>query len=355
MAKHGAPSLKADALFLLKKRGVESYVLDARMEWAATDTFRRYVKPLEHAIRAYPNYLPTQASGRWSITEPPLTNFPDDSKADELRLPKLQGVVWPDVGTYWACSDWNAMHAVFMAAVSDDTEDLEAFTKGLDIHTITCCRMFKLPLPPNLMNPHTSPECEGWRVSVGWKGKGDRRRHLGKTTRFSLLNAWDEKGVLEAKGVLKLGLTPDDLLDAGRKFLKAKPNMVAWKANYAADAIAKGEARSLMGRRRKLFGSNNPEQYREKYKTAVSHFLQGSEVDIMETCILEVHARFPEVRLAWPSHDGLKFVFPQSIPVDIAYPALKEIIERPRLIGKHTVPLAATWEVIREGGMHVKL
>jgi DNA polymerase I-like protein with 3'-5' exonuclease and polymerase domains len=177
-----------------------------------------------------------------------------------------------------------------------------------------------------------------------------------KTVRYALLNAFDDKGVLEAKGVEEQGLTFEELLDAGRKFLKAKPGMVRWKEAYARDAIAKGEARSLLGRRRKLFGANTPEGYREKFKTAVAHFLQGTEVDIMESTLLEVeHVYEDRVRLAWPSHDGLKFIFPTSLTVEEVYPVVRAIVEKPWKIGKHEVPLYATWEVIREGGQHLKL
>ncbi len=357
--KRGIPygSLESDSLVKLKKLGVESAVLDARLRWSGADTFRRYVAPLADLERCYPNYLPTQSSGRWSVTNPPLVNFPDKAKADKKGLPDLQGCVWPDEGTYWLCSDWNAMHAVFMACMSDDTEDIIAFRERHDIHTLTCCRMFRLPLPPSPQEAdiHKGPTCSDWRARVQWAGKGDRRRHLAKTTRYSLLNAWDEKGVLEAKDVEELGLTMDDLLKAGKAFLAVKPNMVSFKNNYCRDAIARGEARSLYGRRRKLFGGNNPEAYREKFKTAISHFLQGTEVDIMEQTLIEVTTRFPECWLAWPSHDGLKFVFPNSLPVEVTYPVVREIVERPRLIGKHTVPLYASWEVIREGGAHLTL
>ena len=357
--KRGIPygSLETDALTKLLKAGVDSDVLKARLEWAAAEGFRRYAASIAESDRVYPNYLPTQSSGRWSVTNPPLINFPDDAKAAKKGLPSLQACFEPDIGTYWLCSDWNAMHAVFMAGMSDDALDIQAFREKHDIHTLTACQVFKLPMPPSPLESeiHTGASCAEWRAKVQWAGKGDRRRHLMKTVRYSLLNAYDEKGVLESKEVEEQGLTYDDLLKAGKAFLRAKPNMVAFKTAYCRDAIAKGEARSLYGRRRKLFGGNTPESYREKFKTAISHFLQGTEVDIMEMTLLEVLDRFPEARLAWPSHDGLKFVFPTSLPLEVSLPAVREIVERPREIGKHTIPLYATWQVIREGGQHLAL
>ena len=353
--KRGIPfgSLEMDSLVKLVKLGADSEVLRARLEFAAAEGFRRYVKPIAEAARVHPNFLPTQASGRWSVTNPPLINFPDAAKAAKKGLPNLQACFEPDIGTYWLCSDWNAMHAVFMACMSQDEEDIIAFREKYDIHSITAVRVFKLPALPSPLESeiHTGASCAEWRERVKWAGKGDRRRHLMKTVRYALLNAYDEKGVLEAKDVEELGLTMDDLLKAGRAFLAAKPGMVRWKKEYARDAIAKQEARSLLGRRRKLFGSDE----KEKFKTAVSHFLQGTEVDIMELTLLEVLERFPEARLAWPSHDGLKFIFPTSLPIEVTLPVVREIVERPRQIGKYTIPLYATWEVIRDGGVHLSL
>jgi hypothetical protein len=361
--KRGIPygSLESDSLVKLVKLGVDSDVLRARMQHAAADTFRRYVKPIAEMDRVRPNYLPTQSTGRWSVTEPPLINFPDAAKAEKKGLPNLQACFEPDIGTYWLCSDWNAMHAVFMSCMANDELDISAFRNKHDIHTLTACQVFKLPMVPSPLEAeiHKGESCADWRRLVNWSGKGDRRRHLMKTTRYALLNAYhydrygrlSAAGVLEAKDIEEQGLTPDELLKAGLAFLKAKPSMVAFKDAFARDAIAKQEARSLYGRRRKLFGSDE----REKFKTAVSHFLQGTEVDVMEMTLLEVLDKFPEARLAWPSHDGLKFVFPTSIPVEATYPVVKEIVERPRQIGKHLIPLYATWEVIREGGAHLSL
>ncbi len=43
------------------------------------------------------------------------------------------------------------------------------------------------------------------------------------------------------------------------------------------------------------------------------------------------------------------------MPVEVTYPVVREIIEAPRLIGKHTVPFYATWQIIRDGGEHLTL
>src|SRR3989304_4814680 len=71
-------------------------VLRARIRWSEADSFARYVRPLVGVESVSPGYLPTQANGRWSITNPPLITFPDKGKADARGLPRLREMVVPD-------------------------------------------------------------------------------------------------------------------------------------------------------------------------------------------------------------------------------------------------------------------
>src|SRR3990170_4301630 len=75
--------------------GADSEVLRARIRWSEADSFARYVRPLVGVESVSPGYLPTQANGRWSITNPPLITFPDKGKADARGLPRLREMVVP--------------------------------------------------------------------------------------------------------------------------------------------------------------------------------------------------------------------------------------------------------------------
>jgi hypothetical protein len=338
----------ADALHALVKAGADSAVLRARLSWAEAEAFRKYVEPMTRVERVHPEMLPIQASGRWSITDPPVVNFPDDAKADVYELPHIRDIFVPDLGHWWLAWDWDAMHARTMAAACSDAEDLQAFREGLDLHTMTACRVFKLPMPPSLVKDdiHTGAGCAAWRATVDWQGPGDRRRHLAKTVRYALLNAWDEKGVLEAKDVVRQGLTFPELLAAGRAFLKAKPAMPTWKAAFCETACKARLSRSaILGRPRRLFG-----EWREMAKAAVSHYLQGTEVDVLELTLIDLATRFPEARLAYPSHDGVKLQFPQSVAPSDVYPTVRAVVEAPYPIGDHTISYTASFEVVHEDG-----
>ncbi len=339
-------AIDADTLHGYVQRGIESVVLRQRLRYAEAEGFRKFVAPLATVERVYPDILPIQASGRWSTKNPPVVGMPDDAKADAYGLPRLRSIFVPDPGTWWLCWDWDGIHARIMAAACNDVEDLKAYQLGLDEHTLTACRIFGLPLPPNPKNPHTSPECQDWRDTLGWKGKGDRRRHLAKVVRYALLNGLDERAVLEAKDVERQGLTYPELLRAGKAFLTHKPAMPAWKRTFVAEALKARCARSaITGRRRMLFGPPD-----ECAKTAVSHFLQGTEVDVMEATVIEVVRHFPAARLKIASHDGLKIQFPCTLPIAEVYGVVRPIAERAYPIGPNTITFTATWEVLHDDG-----
>src|SRR3990167_6326419 len=69
-------SVKADLLEALKQKGTESNLLDARLAFMDVEGVRRYLEGMAEVDRVYPDFLPTQKSGRWSTTDPPLVNFP---------------------------------------------------------------------------------------------------------------------------------------------------------------------------------------------------------------------------------------------------------------------------------------
>ena len=82
----------------------------------------------------------------------------------------------------------------------------------------------------------------------------DAQRHMAKTARYALLYAEDHRGILNAKGVEKLGYTRRELEDFGKAYLRAKPAFVAAKREAQLACAHTGMARSGFGRLRRLSG-----------------------------------------------------------------------------------------------------
>lgn len=297
--------------------------------------------------RVYPNMLPTQADGRWSITKPPMITI-TKAHRDELVI--------PDPGTAWVCWDWDALHARMAAAFSSDTEDLTAFEKGHDIHTITSCRMVGIPLPPDLVDPHNSPECAEWRRQFKWKGKEDERRNLAKV-RYCLIFGRNENAVENSayeKEMTKQGYDRRILKQAGRQFLKAKPRLVATKRKWWDECARTGWARTPLGRRRALFGD-----YWSKAKTGWAHMLQGWEADMLALALVEILEN-PRYRLAYPAHDAGKIVVPledvyEDKPREALLSNFKRTVERDWTVEGNTFKAKATWHIRFPDGSKVSV
>lgn len=284
----------------LNKKGYESGLLDLRLEFNEHAQIRdQYLSKVfnreKQPKRLYHNLLPTQASGRWSVTNPPLVNFPPD----------IRDVVWPDEGEAWIVWDLDAIEAKIVAAFSHDRDDLEAFDKGYDIHTITACRMTGIELPPNLKDPHQSPECKDWREKLGWIGKDDKRRVLAKV-RYCLLYGKDATAVNGSKyekDMVKMGFRREELVIAGQQFLRSKPNLLSCKRRWWDLCAKKSEARTIFGRRRRLLGD-----YWSRAKEGWNHMVQGSVTDMVNLSLIELCQ--PPYRLIYPSHDAGKVAVP---------------------------------------------
>lgn len=287
--------------------------------------------------RIYPNMLPTQVDGRWSITNPPMITINKEYR-DVLIL--------PDPGTAWICWDWDALYAKIAACYADDQEDLEAFEQGWDIHTITACRMIGLELPPSLVDPHTDPSCAAWRVKHNWKGKDDIRRTLAKV-RYCLLFGRDERAVEGSqyeKDMVKLGLDRTILKRAGKQFLAAKPKLVACKRKWWEECARTGVARTILGRKRILSG-----QYWDKAKTGWAHMFQGLEADMLNLALIKITGLSPSFRLVYPSHDAGKIAVPLQAVTngqkEQTIKTFKDIVERDWTINHNTFKATATWYI----------
>jgi DNA polymerase I-like protein with 3'-5' exonuclease and polymerase domains len=311
---------QADTLRQWLVKGVESQLLLAKLKYSDAEGFHRYASMLDGRERVFPDYLPTQASGRWSTTDPPLVNFP----------PSMDDVIMPDEGTYWIGWDLEAIEGRISSAHMRDTKDLDAFNNGWDIHTITACLAWKKPLPPILdKRHHKDPSCAEWRAlwEPGWEGKDDRRRHLAKIARYALLYAkptpGQERAILLAKDIEKQGLDRGQMLDFAKLYLKSKPQQTAFKIKFFAELAKRGYARTFLGRRRRLYGDAMT-----KGKEGWSFTVSGSVSDIMNMAFIEIQNTFPEAWLIKNGHDAGIWSFPLSTPVDGAVKEVKRIVNR---------------------------
>jgi hypothetical protein len=359
------PTIGADTLTDYKNklalRGETSPLLEARLEWAdAHQTLAHYLQHFvncdtcghtneKHDLlknrctarmktwedpkprpcvcpgysrpeRIHPHILPTQASGRWSTTNPPRTNFPEE----------IRNVNIPDPGWFWLCWDWSAIEYRMATAYGQDPQDVEALAKGWDIHSVAAWAIW--------------PETKGQ-----WLGKKDRRRHLAKVTNFTMIYGEDERALLQTREVEQLGADRQLLLKAGRVWLNTHPGLVSARRAFQDDCMKTRESRTFMGRRRRLFGEGHVVK-----KQGWSHCISGSVADMLDYCtiaILRDHPVGSQGRLVGGQHDAAEIAFPLHLwtPQE-AKTALQPIVEKEWVIAGRPTRFPGDWRGIYEDG-----
>ncbi len=366
------PGIGEKELLRLKHDGVQSDILDLRLRYAEADSTRKYLALLVGLDRVHCQYLPTQKSGRWSTTKPPLPNFsancinPRCSRAGVAHRTggecwSLRDLVVPEPGYWFLHWDWEAIEAKLAAAYSGDDEDLDLFSRGADIHTWTLCSMFGMPRPQNVMNPYKAPEDEAWRQITGLFYKDTWRRTAAKTCRFSLAYGADERAIHQAKDIDKLarlaGLDKAGVEAMAKAYLESKPKLRAWKRRVWDQIMKTQEVRTPLGRRKRLFVSS--EEYVSYKKTGrataackegLNHLAQGQVADMMNLTLIAIKRQWPECRLAYQAHDGLTTVWPES---SNPWPVIREVVERTWDMGNgRMVKSTAEFERIGSDGEH---
>ena len=344
--RHAETSIAADALRSVRSKGGASPLLDARLEYTEVEGVSRYVRMMRGVESVQPTMLPTQASGRWSTTDPPLVTFPHDCInprcgivgphiAESETCWSAQELVGPTYGWWWLKVDLDAIEGKIAAAEAGDEDELTAFEKGWDIHTLTACGMFNKPRPPILTKAlHRDPSCQAWRElwDPPWSGSEDRRRHIAKVERYATQFCRNPRGVLQAQGIEKLGLTPAEVVRFAESFLASKPKLMARKRQVWADSIRLRVAYTWYGRRRRLYGSED-----DIAKTGWSHRVSGTVTDMMNEFAIWLDRAFPESHLVLNGHDSLTWAFPSghepAAVVARAGPALERRREGPNGYG----------------------
>ena len=333
MKKPSARSINQDKLTKLRDSGVDSDVLLARLDFIEYEGMRKDLVKLSKADRVFPEILPTQASGRWSTKNPNLGGF----KREFWK--KHRHIIHPDPGEWWLEFDWSGIEARMFTAYTGDEEDVQLFKQGKDIHTFTCAK-YLMAWAPDLRVDDSQVD---YHLPADWDPNGDTRTRA-KNFRYGVLQyGTSEKAVLGMPGIESLGLQRPALLERARRFLAARPRGVAWKQTVWDRCRLDKEARTFMGRRRKLFGLPD-----DREKQGLAHMISGSVADMMDWCLIAVSREWPQSSLILNKHDGAILAFPNECPIDTTAARVKNIVEREWEVGHQIVMnFPASWDIIK--------
>ncbi len=296
-------------------------------------TLNQDLLPLVGKERVYPSFhFDAQESGRWSTTHPALAKVPND----------LLDLYIPDEGYLLFGADYDAQEPRIFMAESKSAYLTKAFDEGLDIHTMLVCDMFGWPYPPNLKNPHTSPECAEWRTIHDWGGKEDKRRTVAKNVRYE--RYYMGMGLQAIKKAVKLGIPKEAMQKASRLVIDQDPNVAEF--HRKVKKLAKTKRCRTWGNRLRVFLG----QGEKIEKEMCNQFMQGGGVDLLNKTVIEVRQTYPFVTLFYTRHDSFFFEVHKSMFTPQVAEGIRRIAEQPRLINGMSVAFPCSWKTMDDKG-----
>lgn len=292
------------------------YILDFRelqkLKSTYIDALPSLISPRDGRIHTSFNQAVT-ATGRLSSTNPNLQNIPIRTE----RGREIRKAFVPRNESYTILSaDYSQIELRIMAAFSKDKTMLDAFRNGIDIHTSTASKVFK----------------------VGLQEVTSEMRRKAKTINFGIIY-----------GISAFGLA--NRLQIPRKeaaeIIEAYFQEFSAIKKYMDDSIRKAReceyAETLLGRRRYLrdINSRNMTERGFAERNAINAPIQGTAADMIKLAMIRIHNWMEkeklQSRMILQVHDELVFdAYKDEINV------LKEHVEN---IMKHALPLEVPMEI----------
>jgi len=237
----------------------------------------------ERTGKIHTSFNQTVAStGRLSSTNPNLQNIPiRDERGKEMRK-----VFIPDEGCIFVSSDYSQIELRIMAHLSGDTNMVEAFSKGQDIHAATAAKIFKIPIEAVT---------------------GDMRRKA-KTANFGIIYGITPFGLSE-----RLNIPRSEAKELIDEYFTTFPGVKRYMDECITNARVKGYVETIYGRKRYLPDINSRNATVRGYaeRNAINAPIQGSAADIIKVAMIRIFDKMQQAKLQSKMilqvHDELNF------------------------------------------------
>jgi DNA polymerase-1 len=263
-----------DAATLEKIRDQWPEFIDQLLEYREFEKLRgTYGQGLLDAIqpdgRIHATFNQTVArTGRLSSDAPNLHNIP--IRSDEGKVFRTAFV--PREGCVFMVADYNQIELRCIAHLADDPGLIDAFTRGIDIHSATAARVFAVDPASVTSDMRSQAKMISYGLAYGMEAFGLSQR-LGV-------------GVGEAS----------EILDA---YFAAFPNVKQYMDDTIEEARTKGYTETLFGRRRQIPELNNP-NFRIRQageRQAMNAGIQGLAADIFKIALVRIDAAIAKAKL----------------------------------------------------------
>lgn len=227
------------------------------------------------------------ATGRISSEAPNLQNVP--VRTEEGRA--IRKAFIASSGSVVLTADYSQIELRILAHLSKDPGLVDAFDRGVDVHTVTAAGVFDVP------------EAE----------VTDEQRRFAKVVNYGLAYGMESYGLAQRAGISNE--EAKRILDA---YFNSFPNVHAFMEQTVVEAKRLGYTETLLGRRRRLpeLASDNGRIRQMGERMAMNAPVQGSAADVFKLAMLRVDealtASQSSAGMLLTVHDELVFEIPQA-------------------------------------------
>lgn len=273
---------------LAKKHEFPRLILEYRslskLKNTYTDTLPALAK--EYSNRVHTSFNQAVAStGRLSSANPNLQNIP--IRTEEGR--NIRAAFIAPSGSVIASADYSQIELRIMAHLSGDSTLLDAFAKGLDIHSATAAEVFGVKL----------------------KDVDAEQRRRAKAINFGLIYGMSSFGLSK-----QLLISPKDAQEFVDLYFERYPGVLKYMEDVRSRATKNGWAETLSGRRVYLphINSSNFAARNAAIRAAINAPVQGSAADLIKLAMIELQPQLDSsnATMVLQVHDELLFEIKES-------------------------------------------
>jgi DNA polymerase-1 len=291
---------------LTDRHAVVQQVLDYRqlvkLKNTYVDTLPEMVNP--RTGRIHTSYQQAvAATGRLSSNNPNLQNIPiRTERGREVR----KAFVARSKNHTLLSADYSQIELRIIAEFSEDKSMIEAFQKGLDIHTSTASKVYGVPL--ELVSP-------------------EMRRNA-KMVNFGIIYGISAFGLSQ-----RLNIPRKEAANIIDNYFREFPTIKSYMDRSIENARKNGFVETILGRRRYLRDINSANAVVRGFaeRNAINAPIQGSAADLIKVAMINIHGKFEELRLKsnmiLQVHDELVFDVAND-ELEIVKPIIRDCMTR---------------------------
>lgn len=279
---------------VLTKLAAKSKIIQSILDYRQLQKLKStYVDALPAQIDPYDERVHTHfsqttaATGRLASSDPNLQNIP----ARTARGQQIRGAFVAAEGYKIISADYSQIELRLIAEISGETNMIDAFLHGADIHASTAAQLFKIPI----------------------EEVTKQQRSRAKTVNFGIIYGQGAFGLAEQTGLSRNEAR--EMIDA---YYGTYPRLKEYMEQQVRKGRDQGYVETIMGRRRYLTEINSRNHLVRSHaeRTAVNAPIQGSAADVIKVAMIQIDGLLEQEKLKSKMllqvHDELIFETPEE-------------------------------------------